>query len=392
MGGLQDGAAGAGGAANVDELSAAFERQYGRAPDGVWAAPGRVNIIGEHTDYNEGLVLPIAIDRRALAAVAARDDGMVRVASRQRQGDPVVRELSDLGPGRVRGWAAYPLGVAWSLADRHGVSQGADILIDSNVPLGAGLSSSAALEAAVGLALADVAGRDIPRDALALACQRAENEVVGAPTGVMDQMASLLGRAGSALFLDCRSLQTEQVPFDLDAAGLALLVIDTRASHDLADGEYGDRRAACEEAARRIGVPALRDATLESVQNLSEPLRRRARHVVTEIDRVQHAVRLLRRGDVAGLGPLLTASHASLRDDFEVSIPELDVAAATAVEAGALGARMVGGGFGGSVLALVPASEVDAVTAAVEAAYELRGWASPLPFVVTPAEGARRLR
>ena len=339
VGGLRDGEAGAGGAANVDELSAAFEGLYGRAPDGVWAAPGRVNIIGEHTDYNEGLVLPIAIDRRALAAVAARDDGTVRVASRQRQGDPVVRELSDLGPGRVRGWAAYPLGVAWSLADRHGVSQGADILIDSNVPLGAGLSSSAALEAAVGLALADVAGRDIPRDALALACQRAENEVVGAPTGVMDQMASLLGRAGSRpCTWTAGACRPSRCPSTSTAAGLALLVIDTRASHDLADGEYGDRRAACEEAARRMGVPALRDATLDSVQNLSEPLRRRARHVVTEIDRVQQAVRLLRRGDVAGLGPLLTASHASLRDDFEVSIPELDVAAATA-----RGGRRAGG-------------------------------------------------
>jgi galactokinase len=380
------------GTANVDVLVAAFERLYARPPAGVWAAPGRVNVIGEHTDYNQGLVLPIAIDRRTLAAVAARDDRTVRVASRQRQGEPVARALSDLGPGRIRGWAAYPLGVAWALADGHGLSQGADILVDSRVPLGAGLSSSAALEAAVGLALTEVAGRDLARDALALACQRAENEVVGAPTGVMDQMASLLGRAGSALFLDCRSLQAEQVPFDLAAAGQALLVIDTRASHDLADGEYGDRRSACEEAAHRIGVPALRDATLESIESLSEPLRRRARHVVTENDRVQHAVRLLRRGNVAGLGPLLTASHASLRDDFEVSIPELDVVAATAVDAGALGARMVGGGFGGSVLALVPGDRVDAVTGAVEAAYEVRGWASPIPFVVTPADGARRLR
>ena len=379
-------------AADVSELAGAFESLYARAPDGVWAAPGRVNVIGEHTDYNEGLVLPIAIDRQTLAAVAPREDAVVRVASRQRQGDPVVRELSDLGPGRVRGWAAYPLGVAWALADTHGVSQGADVLIDSRVPLGAGLSSSAALEAAVGLALTEVAGHDVPRPALALACQRAENEVVGAPTGVMDQMASLLGRTGSALYLDCRSLQTEQVPFDLAAAGLALLVIDTRASHDLADGEYGDRRAACEEAARRMGVPALRDATLEGVESLPEPLRRRARHVVTENDRVQHAVRLLRRGDVAGLGPLLTGSHTSLRDDFEVSIPELDVAAAAAEEAGALGARMVGGGFGGSVLALVPAGRVDAVTGAVESAYELRGWAAPVPFLVTPAEGARRVR
>ena len=376
----------------MPELAGAFESLYDRPPDGVWAAPGRVNVIGEHTDYNEGLVLPIAIDRQTLAAVAARSDSTVRVASRQRQGDPVVRKLSDLGPGRVRGWAAYPLGVAWSLADGHGVSQGADILVDSRVPLGAGLSSSAALEAAVGLALTEVAGRDVPLTALALACQRAENEVVGAPTGVMDQMASLLGRAGSALYLDCRSLQAEQVPFDLAAAGLALLVIDTRASHDLADGEYGDRRAACEEAAHRLGVPALRDATLDSIEGLPEPLRRRARHVVTENDRVQHAVRLLRRGEVAGLGPLLTASHMSLRDDFEVSIPELDVAAATAVEAGALGARMVGGGFGGSVLALLPTGRVDAVTGAVESAYELRGWAAPVAFLVTPAEGARRAR
>jgi galactokinase len=376
----------------LGSLAGAFRSRTGRDPEGVWFAPGRVNLIGEHTDYSDGFVLPVAIDLGVHVAAAARDDGRLRCWSLQAP-EPADLWLEAIGPGLVEGWAAYPAGVAWAL----GAPGGADLVVDGNVPAGAGLSSSAALECATAMALAELSGalgRLGPVE-LAGAARRAEVEVVGMPCGVMDQMISMLGRPGHALFLDTRTLATEQVPLELDTAGLRLLVIDTRASHRLVEGAYAQRRAAVEAAARVLGVPALRDATPGLVEAsaaaLGDPGLRRARHVVGENARVLRAVELLRTGALDRLGPLLAASHASLRDDFEVSCPELDTGVAAAVAGGALGARMTGAGFGGSALALVPEADVDRAATAVLAAFDAAGFRPPEVIPVAPSAGARRI-
>ena len=378
----------------VGRVVTAFRERTGRDPDGVWAAPGRVNLIGEHTDYNDGFVLPAAIDRQVVAAAGRRDGGRLRAWSLQ-EAQPAELDLAGIGPGRVEGWAAYPAGVAWALGQAGVAVGGVDLVVDGNVPAGAGLSSSAALECATATALAELSGARLDPVALARVARRAENEVVGVPSGVMDQMASMLGRAGHALFLDTRSLDTEHVPLPLEAAGLCLLVLDTRAGHRLVDGAYADRRAACEAAAATLGVPALRDATLEQVEAaagaLGDPGFRRARHVVTENARVLEAVGLLRRGDLDRLGPLLAASHASLRDDYEVSSPELDTAVEAAVEAGAVGARMTGAGFGGSAIALVGTDQAGRVGDRVRDAFAAAGFGPPAVEPVTASDGARRL-
>src|SRR6266699_1002040 len=346
---------------STDQLADAFRARAGRDPEGVWFAPGRVNLIGEHTDYSDGFVLPVAIDRGVLVAAAPRDDGRLRCWSLQETEAADLR-LEAIGPGKVEGWAAYPAGVAWALGQSAtGGSQrparagaeppapfsGADLVVDGNVPAGAGLSSSAALECATALALAEPSGalgRLGPVELAALA-RRAEVEVVGMPCGVMDQMISMLGQAGHALFLDTRTMATEQLPLALEAAGLRLLVIDTRATHRLVEGAYAERRASVERAARVLGLPALRDATPALVEAsaaaLGDPGLRRARHVVTENARV------------------------------------LDTAVSAAVSIGALGARMTGGGFGGSALAVVPEALVDRVTTAVLAAFEVAGFRRP---------------
>jgi len=383
-----------------DDLRTLFADFAGRAADGIWSAPGRVNLIGEHTDYNDGFVLPFAIDRRALVAVDARDDGMLRIASTF--SDEVVEvPLSDLAAaqaaGTLRGWAAYPLGVAWALgqfgADLAAVP-GIDLLIDSNVPVGAGLSSSAAIESAVGLALNEVWQLGLPRETLARVGQRAENDVVGAPTGIMDQSASLLSRQDSAVFLDCRSLESRVVPLGFAAAGLTIAVIDTHVTHAHASGGYGERRASCEEGARALGVPALRDLGIDDLDRARELLDdvtfRRVRHVVTEDQRVLDTVRLLETDGPAAIGELLDASHRSLRDDFEVSVPELDLAVETALENGAIGARMTGGGFGGSAIALVPIDGLSRLQVAVDGAFAEHGFAAPETFSVRPSDGALR--
>jgi galactokinase len=375
-------------------VAEAYRERTGRDPDGVWAAPGRVNLIGEHTDYNDGFVLPAAIDLLVLVAAGRRDGGRLRLWSLQ-TGPPAELASAEIGPGRVEGWAAYPAGVAWALRQAGVEVGGADLVVDGNVPAGSGLSSSAALECATATALTDLHGADLDRPTLAALARKAENEVVGVPSGTMDQMVSMLGRAGHALFLDTRSLATEQVPLPLDAAGLSLLVIDTRAGHRLVDGAYADRRAACEAAAAVLGVPALRDATLEQVEAaaaaLGDPGLRRARHVVTENARVLEAVELLRAGRPDRLGPLLAASHASLRDDYEVSSPELDTAVEAAVAAGAVGARMTGAGFGGSAIALVPRDLAGPVEDRVMDAFAAAGFGPPEVRAVTPSDGARRL-
>jgi galactokinase len=353
-----------------------------------------VNLIGEHTDYNDGFVLPAAIDRTVLAAARRRPGGRLRLWSLQ-TGPPADLEMVGIGPGKVEGWAAYPAGVAWALGQAGVELGGADLVVDGDVPAGAGLSSSAALECATATALADLYGAGLDRPTLAGLARRAENEVVGVPSGAMDQMVSMLGRAGHALFLDTRSLATEQVPLPLEAAGLSLLVLDTRAAHRLVDGAYADRRAACEAAAATLGVAALRDATPEQVEQhraeLGDPGVRRARHVVTENARVLEAVELLRAGDLDRLGPLLAASHASLRDDYEVSSPELDTAVEAAVEAGAVGARMTGAGFGGSAIALVRTDLAGRVADRVREAFAAAGFGSPRIGPVVASDGARRL-
>jgi galactokinase len=385
----------------ADQAAQWFRAQYASAPQGVWHAPGRANLIGEHTDYNDGFVLPFALDRGTFAAAALREDGVLELSSRQEPGGTaglggvsktVTVELDTLAPGRVEGWAAYPAGVVWALRQAGYPVPGARVAVDSDLPQGAGLSSSAALECAVALALTQLAGLDVARQELASIARRAENDFVGVPTGIMDQSAALLCQAGHALLLDCRSGEADSVPLDPALSGLALAIIDTRARHALTESGYGARHIECEEAARALGVRTLRDiAGPESLAGLADPvLRRRARHVITENQRVLEAAALLRRGKVAGIGRLLNESHASLRDDFEISWPEADVAVDAAVQAGALGARMMGGGFGGSVIALLP-EDGAAVHEAVSAAYRHRGWPAPGFLDAPPSPSARRV-
>ena len=407
----------------VTAATALFREALGGEPDGVWYAPGRVNIIGEHTDYNGGLALPIALPHRAYLALRRREDRAVRlVSSRARQSIEVL-DLDAIGPrgadGEVHGWSAYIAGVAWALErDGLGPLSGFDAALVSCVPLGGGLSSSAALESATAVALDEVDGLalagpartpdDAGRARLVTACVRAENEVAGAPTGGMDQSASLRCRAGHALRLDCRTGGVEQVPFDLAGAGLALLVIDTRAEHSLVDGQYGARRAACERAARALGVELLADVPPGELdahlgrlagcgQAGAEELVRRTRHVVTEIDRTRRLVALLDDDrPLAGAkleeaGTLMNASHDSLREDYECTCPELDTAVEAARAAGAHGARMTGGGFGGSAIALVDAGSADAVARAVTRAYAEAGFAAPAFLNALPSAPAGRL-
>ncbi|MFI6443367.1 galactokinase [Kitasatospora sp. NPDC050543] len=371
-----------------------FYEVFGAAPDGTWAAPGRVNLIGEHTDYNDGFVLPIALPHAARATVRRREDDVLRLYSVQAR-LPLQIPLPLLTGARTRGWTKYPAGVVRTLRDAGHAVGGADILIDSDVPTGAGLSSSAALECAVAAAYNDLYDLALAPADLALIAQRAENDYAGVPCGIMDQMASMCCADGAALFLDTRDLTQRQVPLDLAAQGLRLLVIDTRVKHDLADGAYAGLRAGCERAAGLLGLRALRDLPADGLDTalgrLPAELGPLVRHVVTENGRVRQAVEHLDRGDAAALGPILTAGHASLRDDYRVSCPETDLAVATAVAAGALGARMTGGGFGGSVIALVAQYALDQVAEAVTAAFRDAGHAEPRTFTAVPSAGARRI-
>jgi galactokinase len=371
----------------------AFSKWFGREPDGVWAAPGRVNLVGEHTDYNDGFVLPLAVDRQVTLAAARRDDDLLRVVSVDR-GTARLR-LADVAPGTVDGWAAYLAGALWSLAQTGVAVSGLDVVLSSDVPVGSGLSSSAAVACATVLAARDLYGGPDDPSGLALIAQRAENQIVGMPCGIMDQMASMACAADHALFLDAQSLAAEQVPLALAAAGLALLVIDTRAAHQLVDGAYAERRSSCEEAAAILSVAALRHTTeadlIAARDRLGDLRYRRARHVVTENARVLAVVEHLRHGRPELVGSLLTSSHASLRDDYEVSIAELDTVVDAALDAGALGARMTGAGFGGCAIALVPTTAVDSVTAAVTAAFAARGFTAPVLFPAYPSAGARRI-
>ncbi|MGJ9404107.1 galactokinase [Arthrobacter sp. KK5.5] len=397
-------------------LASAFVDLYAAEPDGVWAAPGRVNLIGEHTDYNEGYVLPFAIDRCARVAVRLRPDPpapaaadrTLRMATLQDVDDAGARpavvgvSLAGLSRDAVEPWARYIAGVAWAFQQRGVDVPALDVLLDSDVPIGAGLSSSAAIECAVALAIDELTGARLGRSELVLLCRQAENDFVGAPTGILDQSAALLGTADHALFLDCRSRADRQVPLPLAAHGLAILVVDTRISHAHDTGGYKELVAACARGAETLGVCSLRDVTGTRLDESGDALDyvtfHRVRHIVTENERVLETVRLLESAtDDAGtvgpaaIGDLLTASHASMRDDFEISCVELDLAVDTALEAGALGARMTGGGFGGSAIALVGAADAESVADRIRSAFSEAGYATPDIFTVAPGPGARRL-
>lgn len=381
---------------NIEAVADAFNSVFGYAPAGVWSAPGRVNLIGEHTDYNLGFVLPFAINRRTYAAVSLREDSIVRVAS---SFSAVVHEieLSKISRNPDNDWAAYPFGVAWAIQQLSGnPGVGFDAYFDSDVPVGSGLSSSAAIECSIGLALNDLWATGLNRQQLARAGQLAENEIVGAPTGIMDQSASLLGERDHAVFLDCKSLEAQSIELGFDAENLELMIIDTRVAHRLVDGGYATRRAACELGASTMGVSSLRELKIEDLPRAKEMMDdvtfRRVRHIVTENDRVVETVTTLQNAGPKGIGQLLNASHASMRDDFEISIDELDTAVDVANRHGAIGARMTGGGFGGAAIALAPIERVSEITLAVLAEFELLGYGTPNIFAVTADQGARRDR
>ena len=363
----------------------------------VWFAPGRANLMGEHTDYNEGMVLPFALGQGVTATAVARPDRLLVVRSKQAPDEPVTVPLDSLQPGSVTGWAAYPAGVAWSLGVAGYLVPGASIDVDSDLPVGAGVSSSAALECSVALALCDLAGVSVPRRDLAAIAKRAENDFVGAPTGIIDQSAALLCQAGHAMLLDCATLAVTQVPFEPGPDGMAILIVDTRVTHALVSGEYASRRAECEAAARLLGVPFLGAITdVRVADRLADPvLRRRARHVISDSGRARAMAAALRDFTAPDVytfaGQLLTEGHVSLRDDFEVSWPEADLTVEVAIAAGAVGAKMIGGGFGGSVLALIPVGRLAEVRAALTDTFSERGWTPPEYLDAVPSAAARRV-
>ena len=372
-----------------------FTDAYGYEPEGVWSAPGRVNLIGEHTDYNDGFVLPFAINRRTYAAVSKRADDRIRVSSTFSP-ERVEFALEEMSADSVSGWSAYPLGVVWAIHEKvDTLGAGLDIFIHSDVPVGAGLSSSAAIECAVAVAVNELWQLALDERTLARIGQRAENAIVGAPTGIMDQSASMLGELDHAVFLDCRSLEAESIALGFAASGLEILIIDTRVEHRHADGGYASRRAACELGARVMGVSALRDLSVADLPLAADLLDdenfRRVRHVVTENQRVLETVSTLRESGPGAIGELLYASHESMRDDFEISVDELDTAVETALRHGAIGARMTGGGFGGAAIALTPLEKISEVTLAVKAEFAALGYAEPNIFAVSAAPGARRV-
>jgi galactokinase len=381
-------------AALVGRSREAFARVFG-GDSRAAIAPGRVNLIGEHTDYNDGFVLPMALDLAAVVAFRPRADRQLHLHAAA-YGETLVLDLDALAPGRDKGWSSYVAGVAWAFAESGRRVPGLDAVIDGNVPLGAGLSSSAALELASARAFA--AAADLPWDARAMAKlgQRAENRYVGVNCGLMDQMASAAAQAGAALLLDCRSLETEAVRVPSEAA---IVVMDTGARRELATSAYNDRRRACEAAveALRLGQPgirALRDVTeadLDGAASRLDPVvLRRARHVVTENDRTLHTVVALRAGDLGKAGRLMNESHQSLRDLYEVSSPELDLVTELArARPECHGARMTGAGFGGCAVALVSADGAEGFMDAVAAAYRKRVSLASAFFAGKPAAGAR---
>lgn len=386
-------------AQRVNALREKFTAVYGHRPEGIWRAPGRVNLIGEHTDYNMGYVLPFAIDKNALVAVrrkSEREPGaqVLDFASTYGPGGrlPVTSlRVDELVPRAVPGWTAYPAAVLWVLGQLDGVQLGGlELLVDSDVPVGSGLSSSHALEVATIVALNDLYDLKLSSIEMAQLTQRAENEFVGAPTGIMDQSASLMSHAQHALFLDCRSMESQAVPLPLAQNDAVVLVIDTRVEHSHVDGGYAARRASCEQAAEVLQVASLREiSSVDELESIGDPVaKRRAKHIVTENRRVLDAVLALRAGDLAAVGKLLCQSHESMRDDYEISSEELDAAVEAALGAGAIGARMTGGGFGGSAIALIKREQIEQVSQAVRGAFDRAGYVEPNIFTVIADEGA----
>jgi galactokinase len=372
----------------MSQIEKKFLETFGEEPDLVAAAPGRVNLIGEHIDYSDGFVLPFAIKDRTLVAARKRNDSTVRIASAQRRNKIVTVDISRVKPGLKGEWERYALGVLWAL----GVKEGVDLLIDGHVPLGAGLSSSAALECSVATAMNHLFDLGFNLEELARLTQKAENQYVGVPCGIMDQSVSLMATQGSALLLDCRDLSTKNIPFDVASSGLELLIIDTQAHHALTDGGYAERRASCESVVAKLGITSLRELTMQQLENsrglLTETEFVRARHAVTEMKRVIDCVQALSDSNFALVGELINQSHASLRDDYTVSCPELDTAVDAALAAGALGARMVGGGFGGSAIALIQASKTTETIKTVEKAFSSKKFKAPRFFTSLPSQGA----
>lgn len=365
-----------------------FYESFGAEAELIAAAPGRVNLIGEHVDYSQGLVLPFAIENRTYTALRKRNDTKVRIASIQRESKVITVDISDIKPGLSGEWERYALGVLWSM----GVKTGIDIMIDGHVPLGAGLSSSAALECSIATAINNLFDLGFNLQQLAQLTQKAENEYVGVPCGIMDQTVSLMAKAGSAILLDCQDLSTRHIPFDLAAHDLQLLIIDTQSQHTLVDGGYAERRASCESVAKKLQVESMRQLSLElledSKQKITEVEFKRAHHATTEIARVLTCVQALSDGDFKLVGQLLNFSHASLRDDYTVSCPELNTAVDASIAVGALGARMVGGGFGGSAIALINTDQMSQCVEAVEAAFLSNNFMSPRFFTSLPSHGA----
>ncbi len=375
-----------------ETLRAAYAEVAGGEPGGLWFGPGRVNLIGEHTDYNDGFVLPFALERKAVVAAGRRTDDLLVMYSLE-LAQRVEIPLSGLKPG-TGGWSGYLAGVVWALqASGHTVGP-TSLVLSSDVPLGAGLSSSAAIECAVVAAMCDLYDLDIePMDRAKIA-RLAENSYVGAPTGLLDQAASTLCKENFGLFLDCRSLEGVHVPLPMAEQGFEMLVLDTRTPHSHVDGEYGARRKSCEDAAAILGIPALRDVTDldDALSRLDdEVMRKRVRHVVSENSRTLEAYEVAREGRLADLAPLLDASHASMRDDYEITVDTVDLAVDTARSAGALGARMTGGGFGGCIIALCHAGEGERIAHEIAAAFAAAGHQAPEWFTATPAQGAGRL-
>ncbi|MFT4185923.1 MAG: galactokinase [Micrococcaceae bacterium] len=382
---------------NVVTTANYFEKQFNIKPAGVWAAPGRANLIGEHTDYNEGFVFPFAINRTTHCAIALSDDDTIEVASLFNNGSIKTAKINtNLNKSEIEDWSSYPLGVLWALKEAGYEIPGMRIFLTTDVPIGSGLSSSAAIECSVALAVRDLLNLDISRKLLATYCQKAENEVAGAPTGIMDQSASLLGKKDYALYLDCRSLDTDLVPLNLDKTQVSILVVDTQVKHALADGQgYTQRKNSCDKAAKILGVPSLRDIDVtelpEAKEKLDEETYKRLHHIVTENERVLKTIKTLEDGTIEDIGKLLNESHVSMRDDFEISCPELDLAVKTAQDNGAIGARMTGGGFGGAALAVVKNSDIDKVSEAIKKAFEKASYKAPNIFTVTAGEGAHKL-
>lgn len=360
-----------------------FQKIFGAPPTHVTRAPGRVNLIGEHTDYNGGFVLPMAIDRAVWIAARRRDDRTVRMVALNLDGEESQFSLDDIQPDPKYAWANYVRGVACMLGSN---AIGADLLIHGNVPIGAGLSSSAALEVCAAVTFERLGELEIERLEIARLCQRAENEFVGVQSGIMDQFASLFAREGHALLIDCRDLSYEQVSLPRSAA---IVVCDTKKRRGLVDSEYNVRRAECAEAARWLGVRSLRDASMDDLKNLSGVLERRVRHVVTENARVKRAVEACKQNDLATLGRLMNESHASLRDDYQVSCAELDAMVAIAQkQVGCFGARLTGAGFGGCTVNLVEERTLAGFVEKVGAEYTARVGIVPEIFVCRASEGA----